>query len=266
MNIALSFPVLNGETVTEMHVQYCRANGHATHTVDGAADLHCPRCGDKLDNRATVTPVSQTETEENPMRTYAEYLNSLTVKTLTAIVKQMGFKGYSKARKAELVSLIDDYTAGVRDEATSRDADLYPADVLEISDARPLNLVTGGTDSERSDTYGVNMKPAESPLYHKSIAHIMAGIASAPRKVAPVVFSHTPAKPAEIAPKAVKTLTPAPTTNPYAQDSTDDLIDAIRYMRPVLHKATGQGQVRIAGQVRDMYAVLRERKVNVREI
>lgn len=41
------------------------------------------------------------------MRTYAEYLATMTVKTLHAIAKQGGYKGYSKLRKAELVAFID---------------------------------------------------------------------------------------------------------------------------------------------------------------
>lgn len=42
------------------------------------------------------------------MRTYAEYLNTMTVKTLNAIARDMGLKGYSKLRKAELIVMIDD--------------------------------------------------------------------------------------------------------------------------------------------------------------
>ncbi len=41
------------------------------------------------------------------MRTYAEYLNTMTVKTLNTIAKQMGLSGYSKLRKAELIAFID---------------------------------------------------------------------------------------------------------------------------------------------------------------
>lgn len=41
------------------------------------------------------------------MKTYAEYLNSLTVKTLHEIARQGGYKRYSKLRKAELVAFID---------------------------------------------------------------------------------------------------------------------------------------------------------------
>lgn len=42
------------------------------------------------------------------MRTYAEFLNTMTVKNLNAIAKQMGLKGYSKLRKAALIMVIDE--------------------------------------------------------------------------------------------------------------------------------------------------------------
>jgi hypothetical protein len=53
------------------------------------------------------------------MRTYAEYLTSLTVKTLNAIAKQGGYKGYSKLRKAELVAFIDGEVTIDHDGATA---------------------------------------------------------------------------------------------------------------------------------------------------
>lgn len=47
MNIyATSYPVLDGEPVTQGHTNYCRDNGHATHTVDGKTYPVCPRCGE----------------------------------------------------------------------------------------------------------------------------------------------------------------------------------------------------------------------------
>lgn len=52
------------------------------------------------------------------MKTYAEYLTSLTVKTLNAIAKQGGYKGYSKLRKAALVAFIDGEVAIDYDGAT----------------------------------------------------------------------------------------------------------------------------------------------------
>lgn len=44
MNYGMSYPALNGEVVTQGHADYCEANGHATHTVNGVAQPRCPRC------------------------------------------------------------------------------------------------------------------------------------------------------------------------------------------------------------------------------
>ncbi len=54
------------------------------------------------------------------MRTYAEYLNSLTVKTLNIIAKQMNLSGYSKLRKAELIEFIDNEIAKIEIPAPAK--------------------------------------------------------------------------------------------------------------------------------------------------
>lgn len=41
------------------------------------------------------------------MRTYADYLNTFTVKTLREIVARLGYKGTSKFLKAKLVEIVD---------------------------------------------------------------------------------------------------------------------------------------------------------------
>ena len=89
MNYATSFPVLTGEVITQGHADYCEINGHATHKVDGVTSLVCPRCG----NVSGMT--------------YAEYLNTMTVKSLREIARQAGISGYTKLRKAGLVIVID---------------------------------------------------------------------------------------------------------------------------------------------------------------
>jgi hypothetical protein len=58
LNYALSYPALAGEPVTEGHSQWCKQNGHATHTVDGVDTGLCPRCGDV--KSASDLPVSVT--------------------------------------------------------------------------------------------------------------------------------------------------------------------------------------------------------------
>lgn len=40
----------NGDTVKEGHLRYCRDNGHAGHSVNGAPIGTCPRCGDFVDH------------------------------------------------------------------------------------------------------------------------------------------------------------------------------------------------------------------------
>lgn len=52
---AMSFPVVNGEPVMQGHADYCAANGHATHKVDGVQQSYCPRCGDELPLSAIST-------------------------------------------------------------------------------------------------------------------------------------------------------------------------------------------------------------------
>jgi hypothetical protein len=47
------------------------------------------------------------------MTTYAEYLNTMTVKALNAIARDMGLKGYSKLRKADLIIMLDNAIAAL---------------------------------------------------------------------------------------------------------------------------------------------------------
>lgn len=50
MNIKLSYPVVTGEVVTQAHADYCKSNGHATHTINGKPSTICPRCGETKEN------------------------------------------------------------------------------------------------------------------------------------------------------------------------------------------------------------------------
>lgn len=72
-HFAMTFPALNGEVVTQGHADYCAANGHATHKIDGAIQDRCPRCGDllptdpreaKLAEVGTGNPAGQTLTRQ----------------------------------------------------------------------------------------------------------------------------------------------------------------------------------------------------------
>lgn len=52
----LSYPAINGETVTQGHADYCKANGHATYMKDGVDQGWCPRCGDTIPAQYRLTP------------------------------------------------------------------------------------------------------------------------------------------------------------------------------------------------------------------
>ncbi len=62
------------------------------------------------------------------MKTYADYLNTLTVKRLREIAKQMQLTGYSKANKDDLIRLINDEVAIIHIEAEMSAEDYYVFD------------------------------------------------------------------------------------------------------------------------------------------
>lgn len=63
-NVAMEYPALTGDVVTQAHGDYCRANGHAIHTIKLTADAepvvqpHCPRCGG-IAHPEELPPVAQ---------------------------------------------------------------------------------------------------------------------------------------------------------------------------------------------------------------
>lgn len=133
------------------------------------------------------------------MRSYAAYLNTMTVKALNVIARDMGLKGYSKLRKAALIAFIDDAIVPLYEVAIAQLAETFiaaqvavpamaevPVEVFTpevdarinrvvtaidkaFRDARSLVKVTGGTDAERSDTYGTNMGPKVAPVKVTSV-------------------------------------------------------------------------------------------------
>jgi len=48
-------PALEGRVITEGHADFCATNGHATHTLNGVAQTHCPRCDALLTLPVTST-------------------------------------------------------------------------------------------------------------------------------------------------------------------------------------------------------------------
>lgn len=167
------------------------------------------------------------------MRTYAEYLNTMTVKTLNSVARDMGLKGYSKMRKAELVAFIDD--------AIVNDCVMVTADYLHFAQF-------GVWPAE------VKILDVEAPTDQPKIAAIMRKVAAAP-----VTFSAAPVKAPESAPAA--------TDEADAQDSDpSEILFAYRAMRATFRKATGSTQVKLAARLRVLGAQLRAYGYNMRTV
>jgi predicted RNA-binding protein with EMAP domain len=85
------------------------------------------------------------------MKTYAEYLATQTVKTLNTVARDMGLKGYSKLRKAELVAFIDNAVADlvpvILDVETVADHDAIAALIAEIAVSMPEPEVADDDDT-----------------------------------------------------------------------------------------------------------------------
>lgn len=75
------------------------------------------------------------------MQTYAEYLNTMTVKTLNTIARDMGLKGYSKLRKAALVAFLDSEISALMPVILSTEvATDVPAIVEIMAQAAPITF------------------------------------------------------------------------------------------------------------------------------
>ena len=93
---------------------------------------------------------------------------------------------------------------------------------------------------------------------HTEIREIMAA-------VAPVEFS-TPVKAPQM-PAKPRTVTQVPVTLvEVEEDSTEDLIEAYRYIRTRRHTARGALHISLTNKLRNLSAKLRERKVYMREV
>lgn len=72
---AASFPAAStsehwvDRVVTQGHADYCKAHGHATHTIDGVVQPQCPRCGDVLEVVETGPVEAHSYTEPIPAPT-----------------------------------------------------------------------------------------------------------------------------------------------------------------------------------------------------
>lgn len=161
------------------------------------------------------------------MRTYAEYLNTMTVKTLHTIAKQGGYKGYSKLRKAELVAFLIERINGWH---------VIAGDMNRANYATPVKIL---------DVTEVADQP--------EIVKIMAS-------VAPVTFSDaTPVKAPESPVEA--------TVEADAQDSDpSEILFAYRAMRATFRTARGATQVKLAQRLRVLGAQLRSYGYNMRTV
>ncbi len=69
MNFKMSYPAINGETVTQGHADYCATNGHATYIKDDVESQFCPRCGADKAAKVAVAKTNKVETIECTLTT-----------------------------------------------------------------------------------------------------------------------------------------------------------------------------------------------------
>lgn len=213
----------------------------------------------------SVVPNNSDNTEVTEMRTYAEYLNTMTVKTLNAIAKEMQLKGYSKLRKAELVTLIDNAVAGTVEDAVSRDADLYPV-IAEVKPvvcmycgARFANVQTSIEHIEAHTAEETDALFAEifdsAPLNREIIDARSLDLITLVPTVSLVKAPQKPAKRTIIAPAVIAT----PDDN---EESTEELTAAYVQMRLTLNTlATSTTRANLIKRVRGISAILKARGV-----
>ncbi len=86
------------------------------------------------------------------MKTYVDYLNTLTIKALKEIAKQAGLKGYSAAKKDALVTMVDNEAAAVHSDAQQAKDEFTNA--LEIlNEAFPPSNEEIEAEMNAEDTY-----------------------------------------------------------------------------------------------------------------
>ena len=189
------------------------------------------------------------------MRTYAEYLATMTVKTLNALAKEMGLKGYSKLRKVALVEVIArqvgmDEIAGHKENVVILDTD-NPADhdtiaaliaqfavpaTREITDGRHLELIN----------LGMGYVPTEAALSTDPFARAL----------------RASLQPAESVSEALEIQTPTETTNDDETPSLSDLKAAYRNLRTTINRMGGRGaegkrRIKYVGKLRNLSAQLK---------
>lgn len=176
------------------------------------------------------------------MRTYAEYLATMTVKTLNVIARDLQLKGYSKLRKAALVEIIDNAIV---------------TDCVDRSDDFRHFAQFGVWPSE------VKILDVNNEADLDAIAQIMATVAE-PADSEPVagVAGTSFGELRSLWRKAPESAVEAPAEQEADEDSLDDLKYAYSAMRATFRKATGQMQVKIGIRLRTLGAKIRAYGVN----
>jgi hypothetical protein len=199
------------------------------------------------------------------MQIYAEYLATMTVKTLNTIAKQAGLKGYSKLRKAELIKVIDSASVANYDEALATLAQNFTSRYTD----EEVNRVKAVTFSDAPVTteikYGelwncCKAQPARVVVFDNGARHaVCAACASRYTGEVQELPTQTPVAPAQ---NLAET-----TTKQDAQESDlSEVLYAYRAMRATFRTARGATQVKLATRLRTLGAQLKAAGYNMRTV
>jgi hypothetical protein len=207
------------------------------------------------------------------MKTYAEYLNTMAVKALNIIAKQMGLKGYSKLRKAELIALIDSEVVIAHKEASNINTQMNQiktwltrhnikrinaqtilgARLVDEIDAHKINF-DHNTETVESAILSELAAIAEATYQAEREAEIVAiEVESTPnvKAITSVTFSHTLVKPAVVDAEA-------PVTPEVDIPSLQDLKDAyVNYRATVNTMGNTPARIKLVGKLRTLSAQLK---------
>ena len=196
------------------------------------------------------------------MRTYAEYLNTMTVKTLHTIAKQGGYKGYSKLRKAELVAFIEGESVIDWDGALAKLAQDFTSRYTDAEVSRVAEVTFSEAPVSTEVQYGklwncCAAKPAKVVVFDNGARHaVCAACSSSYTGEVQDLPTQTPVAPAESVTEAPAEQTPSEGTP--EENDTAELIYAYRAMRKTIN-AMGNtpARVKIVGKLRIISAQLK---------
>jgi len=220
------------------------------------------------------------------MRTYAEHLNTMTVKSLNALAKSLKLRGYSKLRKAPLIVAIDNAIALDHDSAFVLVNDFNEQSVkieknvvcmycgarfATVEDSiEHINECADLSAEREAEIAAIEVESTDNveftPEVNAQIDRCVVAFSAAYNTAKAAYLAKTPAKAPEIAAKPRTVATATKVTNPYAGEDTDELIDTYRYMRATQHNARGITHAKLEARLAKIEKVLRSRKVNMREV